>query len=161
VPRYAALRRHMPLYAAICRWLEHKLLIFLGFVFSCQRGGRRFAAELRSASAKRAKPSREPGLVLQNPKPRRAVSSAGLSATEHQRALRSACVARAPLPTISSPSQSNLRIPQDEPQGTEVAVDCADSLAQCGRHRENGRGLAKNITSRGSDHEGICVGDNF
>jgi hypothetical protein len=31
----------------------------------CQRGGRRFAAELRSASASRAKPAREPGLVLQ------------------------------------------------------------------------------------------------
>jgi hypothetical protein len=35
------------------------------FAFSCQRGGRRFAAELRSASAKRAKPASEPGLVLQ------------------------------------------------------------------------------------------------
>ncbi len=34
---------------------------------------------------------------------------AGLSATEHQRALRSACVARAPLPTISSPSQQKMR----------------------------------------------------
>ncbi len=32
----------------------------------CQRGGRRFAAELRSASAKRAKPASEPGLVLQH-----------------------------------------------------------------------------------------------
>ncbi len=31
----------------------------------CQRGGRRFAAELRSASASRAKPACEPGLVLQ------------------------------------------------------------------------------------------------
>ena len=57
--------RDMPLYAAICRSLERKSLIFLGFVFSCQRGGRRFAAELRSASAKRAKPASEPGLVLQ------------------------------------------------------------------------------------------------
>jgi hypothetical protein len=33
--------RDMPLYAAICRSLERKSLIFLGFVFSCQRGGRR------------------------------------------------------------------------------------------------------------------------
>ena len=40
--------------AALCRSLERKSSIFLGFVFSCQRGGRRFAAELRSASAKRA-----------------------------------------------------------------------------------------------------------
>jgi hypothetical protein len=32
----------------------------------CQRGGRRFAAELRSASAKRAKPASEPGFVLQH-----------------------------------------------------------------------------------------------
>jgi hypothetical protein len=47
--------------------------------------------------------------VLQIMKPRRAVSSAGLPATEHQRALRSACVARAPLPTISSPSQPKMR----------------------------------------------------
>ena len=31
----------------------------------CQHGGRRFAAELRSASARRAKPASEPGLVLQ------------------------------------------------------------------------------------------------
>ncbi len=39
----------MPLCAAICRLLERNLLVFLGFGFSCQRGGRRF----------------EPGLVLQ------------------------------------------------------------------------------------------------
>ncbi len=57
--------RDMPLYAAICRSLERKSSIFLGFVLSCQRGGRRFAAELCSASAKRAKPASEPGLVLQ------------------------------------------------------------------------------------------------
>ena len=57
--------RHMPLCAAICRSLERKSAVFLGFVFSCQRGGRRFAAELRSASAKRAKPASELGLVLQ------------------------------------------------------------------------------------------------
>jgi len=75
----------------------------------CQRGGRRFAAELRSASASRAKPACEPGLVLQKSKAPSTVSSAGLSATEDQRALRSACVARAPLPTISSPSQPNMR----------------------------------------------------
>ena len=41
--------RDMPLYAAIRRSLEGKSLIFLRFVLSCQRGGRRF----------------EPGLVLQ------------------------------------------------------------------------------------------------
>ena len=40
---------HMPLCAAICRSLERKWRVFLGFVLSCQRGGRRF----------------EPGLVLQ------------------------------------------------------------------------------------------------
>jgi hypothetical protein len=51
--------------AAICRSLERKWRIFFVFVFSCQRGGRRFAAELCSASAKRAKPACEPGLVLQ------------------------------------------------------------------------------------------------
>ncbi len=39
----------MPLCAAICRWLERKLLVFLGFVFSSQAEGRRF----------------EPGLALQ------------------------------------------------------------------------------------------------
>ena len=33
--------RDVPLYAAIRRSLERKLLTFLGFVFSCQRGGRR------------------------------------------------------------------------------------------------------------------------
>jgi hypothetical protein len=41
--------RDMPLCAAICWPLERKLLIFLGLIVSCQRGGRRF----------------EPGLVLQ------------------------------------------------------------------------------------------------
>jgi len=34
-------------------------------------------------------------------------------------------------------------------------------LTQCGRHCENGQGLTKNITSGGSDCEGICVGDNL
>ena len=34
--------RDMPLCAAICRSLERKLLIFLGFVFSSQAEGRRF-----------------------------------------------------------------------------------------------------------------------
>ncbi len=33
--------RYMPLYAAICRSLERKLLVFLGFVFSSQAEGRR------------------------------------------------------------------------------------------------------------------------
>jgi hypothetical protein len=57
--------RDMPLLAAIRRSLERKLLIFLGLVLSSQAEGRRFAAELRSASASRAKPAREPGLALQ------------------------------------------------------------------------------------------------
>jgi hypothetical protein len=38
--------RYMPLCAAICRWLERKLLIFLGLVVSSQAEGRRFAAKL-------------------------------------------------------------------------------------------------------------------
>ena len=32
-------------------------------------------------------------------------------------------------------------------------------LTQCGRYRENDRGLTKNSTSGGSDYEGFCVGD--
>ena len=44
------------------------MLTFLGLLVACQRGGRWFAAELRSASAKRAKPASEPDLVLQKMK---------------------------------------------------------------------------------------------
>jgi sulfotransferase family protein len=34
-------------------------------------------------------------------------------------------------------------------------------LTQCSRYRKNGQGLAKNSSSGGGDHEGICVGDNL
>ncbi len=48
----AAICRSTPLYAAICRPLERKLLIFLGLGFF-------FASQLRWRSASRAKRARE------------------------------------------------------------------------------------------------------
>ena len=58
----------MPLCAAMCRCSQsrrRKYALLLGTLALSQAEGRRFAAELRSASASRAKPAREPGLALQ------------------------------------------------------------------------------------------------
>ncbi len=57
--------------AVYCSRLQgrrRKYALFLTPPPLCQRGGRRFAAELCSDSAKRAKPASEPGLVLQHSK---------------------------------------------------------------------------------------------
>ena len=109
--------RDMPLYAAICRSLERKLLIFLGLGFF-------FASQLRWRSASRAKLAREPEGES------RAISERRVGAQRPRGLGR---------PTVGfQASEARPRIPPGAPLATTPqAFDFHQSLGGCGSDLAN------------------------